>query len=414
MGGKRIFILLLLALLISVCLSAQVSEETEETRRLLLFYEVLPGSDFSEEEQVLLYETLLIKLAEASPRVAPKDYRDGAIPPSDAEKTETAEQMEADSWLHIVVSGNFASCTLTVRLLDMLTGQIALDKTVEKTYRRGARDLQRETWEDFTDPIAEYYLTALSKDINRGTLYFEALPGTRIQGSAWKRLKVAKDGQTSADVPLPATLPYRAIKPGYLPVEGQIYMDQTEKIVSLPQEQGARFGFDVYLNNLTFPGFDFIYFFVPDSVFGKFGMLTYLLGIVLDDGERYEGRAFVSHTLSHYNLSLGFYFNASDRYIRPYFSVGAFWRIITASGYWGLEPIAPFGAQPTFGFEYSRNPNRKVYFDYSPYIYWTGSRENTFLMLASFPPDREPSGYLPIGKILIHLANFRFGVRLLL
>jgi hypothetical protein len=388
MGKRQVCILLLLGLIISVFSFAQVSGKPEETRRLLLFFEVLPGSDFSEEEQALLYETLLIKLADASPRVAPKDFGNSYIPPSDTEKTDAAEQMEADSWLHIVVSGNFASCTLAVRLLDMLTGQIALDKTVEKTYRRGARDLQRENWEDFTGPIAEYYLTALSKDINRGTLYFEALPGTRIQGSAWKRLKVAKDGQTSTDVPLPATLPYRAIKPGYLPVEGQIYMDQTEKIVSLPQEQGARFGFDLYLNNLTFPGFDFIYFFVPDSVFGKVGMLTYLLGIDLDDGDRDEGNVFVSHTLSHCNLSLGFYLNAPDRYVRPYVSVGAFWRIITASGYWGLEPIAPFGAQPTFGIEYSRLPNRKIYLDFSPYVYWTGSRNNTFLMRASFPPDR--------------------------
>ncbi len=406
-------IILFLLLLMSVYLFAEVTGEPEETRRLLLFFEVLPGSDLSEEEQALIYETLLIKLAEASPRVAPKDFRVRSVPPSDAEKTEAAEQMEADSWLHITVSGNFSSCTITVRLLDMLTGQITLDKTVERTYRRGARDLQRESWEDFTSPIAEYYLTAWSKNINRGTLYFEALPGTRIQGSAWKRLTVAKDGQISTDVPLPATLPFRATKPGYLPIEGQIYMDQTEKIVSLPQEQGARIGFDVYLNNVTYPGFDFIYFFVPDSVFGKVGMLTYLLGIVLDDGDRVDGKVFVSHTLSHFNLSVGFYLNAPDRYVRSYFSAGAFWRIITASGYWGLEPIAPFGVQPTFGLEYSRNSNRKVYFEYSPYVYWTGSVDHTRLMLMSFPPDREPRGYLPLGKIVIHLENFRFGVRLL-
>ena len=414
MGWKRVCILLFLFLLISICLFAEVTGETEETRRLLLYYEVLPGSDLSEQEQALLYETLLINLAEASPRVAPKDFRESSIPPSDTEKTDAAEQMEADSWLHFVVAGSFAALTVKVRLLDMLTGQIALDRTVERAYRRGARDLQRENWEELTSPIAEYYSTALSKNINRGMLYFEALPGTRIQGSAWKRLKVAKDGQISTDVPLPATLPYRATKPGYLPIEGQIYMDQTEKVVSLPQEQGARIGFDIYLNNFTYPGFDFIYFFVPDSVFGKVGVLTYLLGIVLDDDERSDGSIFVSHTLSHYNLSLGFYLNASDRYVRPYFSAGAFWRIITASGYWGLEPIAPFGFQPTFGFEYSRNPNRKVYFDYSPYLYWTGSRDHTDLMLMSFPPNREPSGYLPLEKLVIHLFNFRFGVRLIL
>ena len=46
-------------------------QAVEETRRLLLFFEVLPGSEFSDQEQALLYETLLLKLAESQIEMQP-------------------------------------------------------------------------------------------------------------------------------------------------------------------------------------------------------------------------------------------------------------------------------------------------------------------------------------------------------
>jgi hypothetical protein len=164
------------------------------------------------------------------------------------------------------------------------------------------------------------------------------------------------------------------------------------------------------LNNFNFPGFDFTYFIVPEMVFAKTGILTYLIGFVLEgDGDR---EVFVSFTLNHYNLAMGFYFNPPDRYFRPYFSAGAFWRIITARGYWGLEPIAPFGLQPILGFEYSRQPRYKFYFEYAPMVHWTGNIDDTFLFILSIPSRDEFSGYLPLPWSVINILNFKLGMRM--
>jgi hypothetical protein len=383
---RRKLLILLGLLSFTVALGAQEEGVGQgPTRRLLVYFQLVPGSDLSEREGVLLYETLLIELADASQKLAVKDFREAEIPPSDIEKTETAEQRKADCWLEVVVSGNTDVLQIQVRSLDMLSGQLVLDETLEKELRRGIRDLQRLFWADVTAPLADYYSTAFSKDVSEGTLVFEALPGTRIGGSAWKKLQVDAEGQTSVQVPLPATLPYRATKPGYWPVEGEIYMDQTRKVLALEQERGVRFALDVYLQNLSYPGFDFMYFFVPDTVFARIGFLTYLLGIVFDDREDSRDSIFVSHSLNNIVLSAGTYLNAPDRVFRPYLAAGCLLRLVTAKGYWGLEPIAPLALQPVFGLEYGRSPRFKLYAEYAPYIYWVPDR---FLFALSIPEDR--------------------------
>jgi hypothetical protein len=187
-------------------------------------------------------------------------------------------------------------------------------------------------------------------------------------------------------------------------------MDQPEKRITLQQIPGRRAALDVYLNNFNFPGFDFTVFLVPEMLFAKTGILTYLLGFVLRDDR--ESELFASFTINHYNLSVGSYFNAPDRHFRPYWSAGAFWRLITARGYWGLEPIAPFGLQPILGFEYARQPRYKLFFEYAPLLYWTGSRDDTFLFMLSVPGDDDFSGYLRAGWCVLNLVNFKLGVRL--
>ena len=416
MNTRHPFILLILLLLAPFLGAQETGGEGEETRRLLVYFEMLPGGQLSEREQDLLYETLLIKLSDATPRIAVKEYGGSSVPPTDTEKNDAAEKLEADSWLHVTVSGTSEAVVLEVRSLDMLSGQIAYAVTLEKELRRGIRDLERQFWDEVTIATAEYYETAFYKDTTGGTLVFEGLPGTRIRGSAWKSLKIDTSGQVSTGVPLPATLPFRATKPGYLPIEGQIYMDQTSKMVPLEQVPGARLALDFFLGNMSYPGIQLNYFFVPDAVFARIGILSYLIGFVLDDADRFDDSGmFVSHTLNNFNLSLGFYFNAPDRYFRPYFALGAVWRFITASGYWGLEPIAPFALQPVMGCEYGRGRKLKVFAEYSPYFYWAPER---YLFELSLPEDRNPSFlYFPFRDDLVDWAVaweifvFQVGVR---
>jgi len=418
MNTRHPFVLLILLLLLPAPLlgAQETGGEGEETRRLLVFFEMLPGGQLSQREQDLLYETLLIKLSDTTPRIAVKEYEGFSIPPTDSEKNDAAEKVEADSWLQVTVSGNSEAVVIEARSLDMLSGQIAYAVSLEKELRRGIRDLEHQFWDEVITATAEYYETAFSKDITGGTLVFEGLPGTRIRGSAWRRLKIDTSGRVSTGVPLPATLPFRATKPGFFPIEGQIYMDQTSKIVPLEQIPGARLAFDFFLGNMSYPGIQLNYFFVPDAVFGRIGILSYLIGFVLDDADRFDdSNMFVSHTLNNFNLSFGFYFNAPDRYFRPYSALGAVWRFVTASGYWGLEPIAPFALQPLMGCEYGRGGKLKVFAEYSPYFYWAPER---YLFALSLPEDRKPSFlFFPFQKDLVDWAVvweifvFQVGVR---
>ncbi len=386
MPAKRTLIILCLFLCSAFLLFSQDTEEVEEARRLLVYFEVQPGAELSEREQVLLHETLLIELSEASKRIAVKEFDKRNIPPSETEKTDTAKQLQADSWLYVAVSGSTDALLIEVQSLDMLSGQIVYSAKLDKEISRGIRDLQRRFWGEVASALAAAYEESFSRNITGGTLVFEGLPGTRIRGPAWQKLRIGEDGLASAKVPLPATLPYRATKPGYFPLEGQIYMDQTRKVFTLEQKQGSRFAFDIFLSNMSYPGFDVTYYFIPDVVFCRVGLLTYLVGIVLDE-DGWDGNSmFVSHSLNNFSLGFGYYFSAPDRYLRSYFVATAVWRIITAEGFWGQEPIAPFALQPVLGVEYGRSPKFKAYVEYAPYFYWAPDR---FFFALSLPLDRD-------------------------
>jgi len=382
----------------------------------MVFYEVLPDAQLSQREAVLLYESLLVDLSDASERIAVKEYGDRQLPASDEAKNEAAEQSAADSWLHIGISGNPDLLRLEVRVLDMLSGRTIIQKSMEKEMLRGIRDLQLGFWEELCTDLADYFTSAISMDMNRGTLVFEGLPGTRIRGSAWKRVRIDSQGRVSIPVPLPATLPYRATRAGFLPAEGHVYMDQTRKVVLLEQEQAVRLAVDVFLNNMSYPGAALTYFLVPDAVFGRIGVLSYLIGFNLDDSEEGSDSILVSQSLSNLSISFGLYFNAPDRYFRPYFALGAAWRFVTARGYWGLEPVSPFAVQPLLGCEYARNQKVKVFAEYAPYFYWAHDKDLFALSLPLdtnprflfFPPRKDPVDWAWVWEIFVFNVGVRF------
>lgn len=411
MRVNRLAVAALLCLFSGISLQAQKSIDIEEIRRLVLYFEIDAGAEFTPQQGTLLYESLVAVLSDSSDRVALLEYRDQDIPGGDQEKSTKAEDIGADAWLQVTVGGDFESAGLRVRCLDLLNGIFAFELDLQKELIRGTRELATLFWNDVEEAAREYFERALNLENRIGDLTFQALPGTRIQAVGRRRLKTADDGTATAEVALPSTIPFRATKPGYWPVEGQVYMDQPEKSVIIEQTPGDRVALDFYLNNFNFPGFDFTFFLVPDMVFAKTGILTYLIGFVLEGGGWEDDKIFVSYTLNHYNLAMGFYCNAPDRYFRPYFSAGVFWRLITARGYWGFEPIAPFGLQPILGFEYSRQPRYKMFFEYAPMVYWTGNSNDTFLFLSSITSDNEFTGYESYRWCVVNFVNFKLGLR---
>ena len=408
----RLAVAVLLFLVPGICLlQAQKSVDIAEVRRLVLYFEIEAGAGFTPQQGTLLYESLMTSLSDASDRIALLEYEEAGIPAGDQEKSMAAEKIGADSWLQVTVGGDFESAELRVRCLDLLNGLIAFELDLKKELIRGTRELGMLFWNDVEEAARDYFERALNLENRIGDLTFQALPGTRIRGLGRRRLKVREDGTAAVEVALPSTIPFRATKPGYWPVEGQIYVDQPEKSIVIEQTPGDRIALDFYLNNFNFPGFDFAYFLVPDMVYAKTGILTYLIGFVLEGGGNSNSQVFVGYSLNHFNLALGFYLDAPDRFFRPYFSAGAFWRIVTARGYWGFEPIAPFGLQPVFGFEYARQQRYKLFFEYAPMVYWTGSSEDTFLFESSISSDSDFTAYGSYRWCVISFMNFKLGMR---
>jgi hypothetical protein len=412
--GRFITALFLLLFPIAFGVS-QKTMDIEEVRRLLLYFEIESGADFTPNQRTLLYESLIASLSNASQRVALLENPETDIPADDQGKSAVATDLGADSWLHVVVGGDLEEVSVQARCLDLINGITAFELDLDKELIRGTRELGLLMWKEVGESAGAYFDRALNMENQLADLTFQALPGTRIQGISRRRLKTSEDGVATAVVALPSTIPFRATKAGYLPVEGQIYIDQPEKIVALDQQIAARIAINAYLNNMCYPGIDLLYFLVPDAVFGRIGVLTYLVGFALEDTEGNTREILTGHTLNNFNLAFGFFFNAPDRDFRFYFALAAVWRFVTTTGYWGLEPIAPFAAQPTLGWEYARNQKFKLYAEYAPYFYVAPERG---LFALSLPDsDRVPFIFFPLRENIVdwaviwELAVFNVGIR---
>ena len=154
-----------------------------------------------------------------------------------------------------------------------------------------------------------------------GTVVFQTLPGTQIEVAGAEDLLADADGQSSLQVQLPLTLSIRARRQGFYPVEDKFYVTQELTTLELEQRRGARFAFDVYLNNMIFPGFEFSWFPMPNSLFVRGGFTTYLAGLLFS-GDSEQANLFVSQTLNLIDLGAGMYLNDADRNLRAYAGSG--------------------------------------------------------------------------------------------
>lgn len=402
------FLLLLLAPVLRLSAEEPITPE-ERTRRLLLFFELEPEANFGQEEQLLLYESLLVRLGSASRKVAVKEYPSRAPGASDAQRSTLARSLGADSWLRVSLAGNWLSVDLRVSSYDLIGQATAFAFEMSKPMRRGAVDLERDFWDEVTAAVEDYYAQAAANRTVPGEVVFQARPGTRILGAGPGMLRTDSTGFARADVQVPVTLSVRATRAGFFPVEGKYFLSRAQNTVQLEQDRGARFAFEVYLNNLIFPGFEFSYFLIPGLLFARTGFTTNAIGLLFtDSGSEGEGGLLVSQGLYQMDLGLGIYLNDEDRDLRAYAGLGAFARLLTALGYFGLEPIAPWGLQAALGIEYSRNPHWRFYLELAPLLHFTNRPD---LMFASFAPDYSLAGYAFLPWGVFEFLNLRLGLR---
>lgn len=384
----------------------------EETRRLLLALRFAQEANFSAEEELLLYESLLVHLGSASRRLAVVETPGRAGGPlSAADRSTLARSLGADSWLRVELDGDWMAVGLDVDSYDLLSQKTVFRFQLTKKLLRGAVDLERDFWDEVVAAAADYYSQAAAAKPMPGEVMLQAVPGTRIALPWGEMLRAGEDGTTRFSVQLPLTLSIRAERAGFFPLENRFYLAQEKNILELAQERGSRFAFDVYLNNLVFPGFEFSWFFLPSSLYARAGFTTYLAGLLFSDHGDEDPGLFVSRSLNLLDLGVGAYLNEADRHLRAYAGLGAFLRLVTAGGYFGLEPVAPWGLQAVLGFEYSRRLKQRFYLELDPLLYYTGHRVRTELFRAFLPEDQSPVGYLFFPSGVLQLLNIRLGFR---
>jgi hypothetical protein len=402
---------LALALLALPLLRAAAQEPVpgEETRRLLLCFEQADGAKFSPEEELLLYESLLVKVGSASRKVAILEAPGRKPPASDTERSTLARSLGGDSWLRVQVSGDMSSVSVAASSFDLLVSQTVFQLEMRKSLARGAADLERGFWNEVLQAAADYYSQAAAAKSLPGQVVFQALPGTQIAVIGAPGLLADADGRASMQVQLPLTLSIRARRRGFYPLENKFYVTQELTTLELEQARGTRFAFDFYLNNMIFPGIEFSWFPLPNTLFVRTGFTTYLAGLFFSgDSQDTDTSLFVSKTLSLLDLAVGVYLNDADRNIRAYAGLGGFLRLVTAKGYFGLEPIAPGGLQAFLGIEYSPRLKQRFYLELDPLLYFTG---DSLLLIASFPDGQRLAGYAFFDKAAFYFLNLRLGFR---
>ena len=372
---KKLPCLIFLALA-ALHLSAQ-EKTLEPPRRLLLFFSAQKIEGLDNLEELLLYESLILRLSVLSENLVVLEYGSGPIPLSDEEKREQVRLRRADSWLFVAVSGSSEAMTIQASSFDLLAGELVFNLEMWQNLDRGVAALERGFWNELAQAVAGYYREGgrnIATAVSKGRIVIEGKPRTTIYGLLAKPLKTGREGRVEAEVLLPATLSYRAYAPGYDPVEGRIYLEQGDARIRLNQKRGARFGLEFFMKNLQFPGFNFMFFIVPNTIFTSVGLTTFIGGLYW--GSEDEHDFFISRSLSHLDVSAGIYLNKVDAQIRFYISAGAFLRVVsTADPLIMLEPLAPFGLQPAYGFELGGFNPWRLFFEYAPLFYYSNNPE---------------------------------------
>lgn len=418
MRNYCLLVVFLFSLLTPALFSEDGESATGEPRRLVLYFEQEEGLKFQELELLLLYESLLAKLSGASQEVVIIEAQNHRVPGTIEEKSNLAREQGADSWLSATVSGSMESLRVSISSFDLLKERMVFESRLQSESPVGLSDLARRFWDPTAQALRENYslvepiaTPAKKKIAGSAEIVILAQPGTLVTGLSEKPLEVGQEGELSIELAVPGTYSFEALKEGYYPYKEKFYLESESRVIEIDQQPGSRYALNFYLNNFSFPGFEFSYYFIPNFFFARAGFNTFLLGIRLTDqhDSNDDDSWLQSHSLSHFNITVGRYLGREDQYYRWLVSGGFFARLIMEKGYGiGLEPIAPFGVQAIIGLEFSSSAKRRLFLEYVPLLYLTKYPE---LMRASFPPDYTPWNYIFGKHSVLDFFNFRFGLR---
>ncbi len=383
-------------------------------RRMIFFFEVTEDT-LTEYDRFVLYNSIMATAGSANPDVIVLEAPDTAVPPTLEGKHDLARIIDADAWLYVSIAGSMDDLRAEIETFDILRQTYHGALTIQPGVRTDARTLSRGFW----DPIAETIRSSYGQVVDTVEVRITAQPGTRITGLAETAIEL--DGtEITVPLPNPATYTYRAELVGHYPIDDTFYLGFDSVQIELEHIRGARWGVELYGNNIQFPGMNVTRYLIPATAFVRTGFTTYALGVYLVEGFSGNAPLVSGNPLTNLSAHAGLYFSEPGRDLRWYGGGGAFLRLVhdfaaDADGgpVFGVEPTAPFGFTPFAGIEYSPWLSLRFFVEYAPLLYRTVDSDE--FRARSFPlhlyPDGRIPGYLFFDSFALDFRNVAVGVR---
>jgi len=375
--------------------------EFARPRRMIYYFQADP-EEFNSFDRSVLYRSVLMAVGSANPNVVLLESPESEVPATQQGMEELARQIDADCWLRVSLTGGMANARIEVETFDILKQQRFGAQVIEPGYPLDYRTVSNGFWDSVTNTIRTDYGAVV--DTLRVTV--EGVPGTRVAGLGSKELVLGEGGALEITLPNPATYTIDAVAPGFYPVKRTFYLGYDALVEKLDQVRAARFGVDVDMNALQFPGARFWYFPVPATLYVRGGFTTYAIGMYFINSTPSILRG---NPLTRLEAGAGWFFSPPGRNIRLYAGGDLGLRIAHGVGDFGIDPYAPVAADITAGIEYSPGVHLRFFAEYSPTVYYTP--DSAQFRLVSFPGGEAVPGYLFFQGYSVDIRSFRVGIR---
>ena len=408
-----------LALLFILAGAAAVSAQASPTpsARTLLYVDQEPDGSLTADQLLMISRSVLVALRSGVPGLQIAELPSGSLSPASADLlAQQASEAGAVFWIWLHASADSSTLSFRARGYDRSSLQTAFDQSIQREGGFSAASLGSETWADLVDllrpklPPASVPPTAVSSQPRKAAVTVHAEPGTVITGPRGTRATADSSGVARLELAAPAEYTFRSTRLGFYAETDRLFLSEDQDLV-LHQASASRWALDASMLQMAYPGVDVSYLIVPNWIYAKLGLTTYLLGLAFSDTQ-----VVTSNPLTNIVLQAGSYLRREDVVFRPYVNLGVFVRFVHDPGTLvGIDPLSWGGLQASLGTEIGSNPRGRLFVEFQPMLYVT-NLPNLLeaALVGSGNSGDEPTGWLFGSNAALDLLCFRVGYRWML
>ena len=379
-------------------------------RYMLFLFEIEPDT-LSEQQEFLLYNSIVSVTSAATDAVVLLESPDFDVPPTQAGKESLAQSVNADSWLHVIVNGGFENLVVEVETFDLLRRRTIGREIIRPGFVIDYRVLSVGLWQTIKTTLQTEYRRVVPSTV----LTVAALPGSRVLGLPDGPHVVNDTGRVA--VPLPVSSVHNLVVDlsGHYREQRSIFVDIDPITLSFTQFVKPRFGIDVRIASFQFVGAHFWYYLIPAQLFVRTGVTTQAFGFSpVENSSRLLQRG---AQLSEVSIDAGVYLTPAERLLRFYTGAGCYLRIAHPSlAGVRLERDASHGVAITamLAGEFSSSRRLRFFLEYAPSYIFADDPKHFLDLSFSRSTETEKNdipGLVVTGKGLFDLRKVYLGAR---